>query len=286
MAKWSVVKNSYNEGNRIATSDDPTWIIVDNLGHEPVTPTHTPCGYWPGQIVTPKEYSYIVALFNNSPQLVGRVDYNTGVIDPASGYIIGTYSAPGLFPFVYKEKLYISATNQDGWLSLFEYDLEAKITTRVLPVMRGSLHGSLLYKAGNMVYVIGESDNYGGPDYRERIHEVDLDAFVITGRMIGLSGSYGPCKNFTIYGSLMFFVTGTDVIVLNLKSFTFLNSLSYASSGSGAICAVFNNEKTECIIARNNYTPGLQKISLTNPPTVLATKNTDWLADNEKGITR
>lgn len=38
-------KTEYNEGDLIATEDDPVWDVDDDSG-VPITPEHDPCGYW------------------------------------------------------------------------------------------------------------------------------------------------------------------------------------------------------------------------------------------------
>jgi|GEM_PF-4064118 len=45
MTSWKVHKTKYNEGSKITTSDNPVW-DCPTQGAKPVTPTHTPCGYW------------------------------------------------------------------------------------------------------------------------------------------------------------------------------------------------------------------------------------------------
>jgi hypothetical protein len=44
-----VNKTSYNQGDRISTKEDPVWkmdYLNTPVDSTPVTPTHTPCGYW------------------------------------------------------------------------------------------------------------------------------------------------------------------------------------------------------------------------------------------------
>jgi len=68
---WGIVpvtnKKSYNEGSKIATSEHPVW-DYPTQGATPITPTHTPCGYW--KVLTPPtslEFSILMAYINNSP---------------------------------------------------------------------------------------------------------------------------------------------------------------------------------------------------------------------------
>jgi hypothetical protein len=285
MSEWDVYnKNSYNEGNRIATSSDPTWSLEDNVGHTPISLAHAPCGYWPKGIVAPinpRSYSYITALSSNPPQLVSRINYYTSAIDPTSGSIVGCASVPGLFPTVYNGKLYMWGlkTNND-WFQVYEFDLETKIHTRTLQVASVAFGVGPGYRVGNMLYVCCASDNYGGANYRMRIHEVDLDTFTTTGRMVGVPFSYGTLLNLTIAGSLMFLISWTHVIVFDFASFTYITNTQY-SSGSDGYQAGINNERTECIVARNNNTPCLMKLSLANPPVILGTQNTTWLPTSD-----
>ncbi len=278
MAKWSVVKNSYNQGTRIATSADPTWSLEDDSDHTPITSTHTPCGYWPGTITTPKEYTYILAVLSSYPYQIAKIDYYTGEIYPDTILLPGAISILGAFPTIYKGKLYVWTLCGDvshPVHTLYEVDIDAKITTRVLPIAIEAGQGPG-YRVGNMLYLYCSSDAYGGPNFRNRIYEIDLDTFSATGRVFTLAWNYGPALNIVIRGNLMFVASTGYVIVVDFKTFTTLSTYYYGSSGSG-VSATFTNDKTACIIALNNYDPCLIKISLTNPPTLLATRDTNWL---------
>ena len=45
----SIADNHYNEGDKIATMEDPVWSM--EFSGVPITKTHTPCGYWLSDIV-------------------------------------------------------------------------------------------------------------------------------------------------------------------------------------------------------------------------------------------
>jgi hypothetical protein len=286
---WPLVpvvdKTSYNEGNKISTSTDPTWKVNDNLGHTPITTIHEPCSYWPKMsvpILNPRAYTYITALFNDPPYPVARVNYYTSVLDPTFASVPDEATTSGAFPQVYNGKLYVwNKSITRSTFTVWEVDLELKVVTRYIDLtppdgLNSPGPGCLV---GNMLYVTCSCDSVAGPNFRMRIYEIDLSTFTATGRNVGIAFSYGSLLGIRVTGNFIFLVTWTYVVVFSLASFTYLSSYMFTGASDG-YCAAFNNEKTECVIARNNYTPCLMKVSLTNPPVLLGTQNTSWLPNS------
>ena len=100
---WSFLpsknKLSYNEGDRISSSVDPTWEAQHNFSGVPITDKHNPCGYWSREILLPDK-----AVIN-------------GVIDPKVGEDIIYYRAYS--HEVIGNKLYIGCY---PYCTLFEWD--------------------------------------------------------------------------------------------------------------------------------------------------------------------
>ena len=96
--------NQYNEGNKIATSADPVWTLDDKDG-TPITPKHTPCGYWTSFLTPNPPPSYDLYSGGDNRHFILLRDYGTF----PSNFIITEESGP-----------FINAAIGNGWALLIK----------------------------------------------------------------------------------------------------------------------------------------------------------------------
>jgi len=89
LGPWAFTKQpnkpSYNEGDHIATYANPVWSMEEG-SNVPITPTHTPCGYWTKDYVPPPP-PFVPPL---PGYLIGWYKFDEG-----SGLIVNNYATDG-----------------------------------------------------------------------------------------------------------------------------------------------------------------------------------------------
>ncbi len=135
---------SYNEGDVIATVENPIWPITQKTGFEvPVSPTHNPCKYW---FDSPKSETYVPVGYCKFPKFteVGVLTLNSGENSPRSINIYEGYLYADLYTSPKKiAKIRLSNFQRVGvlTLSIDSYDSCNAVIVNGLYYTGGTLGG-------------------------------------------------------------------------------------------------------------------------------------------------
>ncbi len=198
---------SYNEGDVIATVENPIWPITQKTGFEvPVSPTHNPCKYW---FDSPKSETYVPVGYCKFPKFteVGVLTLNSGENSPRSINIYEGYLYADLYTNPKKVvKIRLSNFQRVGVLTL---SIDA-------------------YDACNAVIVNGFYYTGGISGGIRKVCKVDLSSFTEVGTVnIPISANFGDLhaavtdSDYIYYGGSCGGSSPAWFYPLNLNTFTF-----------------------------------------------------------------